>query len=65
MMNWSSLRNNWLKFKTSGELLIILDKSMENTSNERKTEISQHVTGRPWKHEDFDRLCPKIFPEIG
>jgi hypothetical protein len=30
------MRNNRLKFKTSGELLIILDDSIEYTSNEGK-----------------------------
>ena len=32
-MNWLSLRNNWLKFKITGKLLIILEKLREYTSN--------------------------------
>ena len=35
-MSWLSLRNNWLKFENSGELPIILEESMEYTSNELK-----------------------------
>ena len=31
---WLSLRNKWLKFETSGELPIILEESIEHTSNE-------------------------------
>ena len=34
-MNWLSLRNNRLMLETSGEILIIVEKSMEEyTSNE-------------------------------
>ena len=45
-MNWLSLRNNWLKFETLGELPITLEESIEYTSNEEsKTERCQHVTG--------------------
>ena len=41
--NWSS-RNNQLKFKVSGELLLILKESIEYTSNEFKKPIRcQHV----------------------
>ena len=32
-MNWLSLGNNWLKYKTSGKLQIVLEESMECTSN--------------------------------
>jgi hypothetical protein len=32
-MNWVSLRINRLKFRTSGALLIMLEESMEYTSN--------------------------------
>ena len=28
--------------------------------NKKQHEISQHVIGWTWKHEDFDRLCPKL-----
>ena len=28
----------------------------------RDLKRSQHVIGWTWKHEDFDRLCPKILP---
>jgi hypothetical protein len=41
----------WLKFKTSGKLLIISEESMEQTSNNsRKTKTSQPGTGWTWKH---------------
>ena len=33
-MNRLSLRNNRLKFETSGEILVSLEKSVEYTSNE-------------------------------
>ena len=32
---------------------------------EKSTEKSQHVTGWTWKHEDFDQICPRIYPDIG
>ena len=35
-MNRLSSRNNWLKFKTSGDLPIVLEESIEYTSNEWK-----------------------------
>ena len=42
----------------------ILEEPMEYTSNQwRKAERSQHVTGWTWKHYEFHRLCPKIFPD--
>jgi len=50
-VNWLSLRNNRLKFKTSGELLITLEEFMEYISNQyRKTKGCQHVTGWTFKH---------------
>ena len=49
--------------KSSWKLAIILEQSMEYTSIQwRKTERSQHVTGRTWKHWDFDWLCSKNLP---
>ena len=43
-MNKLRLRNNWLKFKTLGKLLINLEKIMKHISIEsRKTDRSQHV----------------------
>ena len=44
-MNWLSLRNDRLKFKTSGGLPITLEESIEeNASNQyRKTEGCQHI----------------------
>ena len=35
-MNWLRFRNNWLKLENSGELPIILEESIEYTSNEWK-----------------------------
>ena len=36
-MDWLSLRNNWLEFKTTGEILIILEKFVVYTQiNEGK-----------------------------
>ena len=51
-MNQLSLRNNRLKFKTSGYLFISLEELREYTSHYwRKTEERcQHVTSWPWKH---------------
>ena len=34
VMNWLSLRNNWLKFKISGNSLIITEESIEYISND-------------------------------
>ena len=45
-MNWLSLRNDRLNFKTLRELPITLEELMKCTSNlYRKTEGCQHVTG--------------------
>ena len=41
-MNWWSLRNNRLKFKTSREVLIILEDSTEYTSNINKEKPKDH-----------------------
>ena len=63
-MNWLSLRKNWLKFKTSGELPITLEEFLGNIPKNyyRKTEGCQHVTSRTCKHLDLNRLCPNICP---
>ena len=51
-MNWLSLRNDRLKFKTPGELPITLEEFVEYTSYlYRKIEGCEHVTGwtcKPW-----------------
>ena len=45
-MNWLSSRNNRLKFKTLGNLSIILEESTEYTSiDQSKTGRCRHVTG--------------------
>ena len=49
--NWLSLGNDELKFKTSGEELLILEGFMEYTLIQyRKTKRRRHVSGRTWKH---------------
>ena len=59
-MNRLSLRNSRLKFKTSGNLPIILEESIEYTLNEySKTGRCQHVSGWIYNKQDFDRLYPK------
>ena len=59
-MNWLSLRNNQLNFKSLGKLLVVLEKSIKYTlTTWRKIERSQHVTCWVQKHQDFDQLCPK------
>ena len=65
-MNRLSLRNNRLRFKTSGELPITLEELMEYTSNQyRKTEGSMSTCNRL----DLQTLgsqpmiVPKNFPD--
>ena len=47
------------------KITIILEEYIECNLkiNEEKTKRSQHVTDWTWKHEDFDRLGPKISPD--
>ena len=64
-MNWLSLRNNQLKFETSGELPIILEESIEYTSNEWKQNRKMSTCHRL----DLESLgswptMPKNFPGI-
>ena len=61
-MKRSSLRNNRLKFETSGELPIILGESIdEYTSNEWKRNRKMSTCNQPLDLDcvDLDRLCPK------
>ena len=62
-MNWSSLRYNRLKFKTSWKLMIILEESMECALNERKRNRKMSTCYQldlesPYLHQ----ICPKYFP---
>ena len=58
-MDRLSLKNTRSKFEISGELLIILEESVEYTSiEESKTGRCQHVTGWIKKHEDLHRKLP-------
>jgi hypothetical protein len=62
-MNRLSLRNNRLKFKTAGELPIVLEEFIEYTPRlKRKTVGCQHVTGWTCQHYDLNRSCPKTSP---
>ena len=65
-MSQLSLRNNRLNFKTSGKLPTILGESIEYTSYlNSKNKRYKRVTGQTWKHQDLNRLCPKISTDIG
>lgn len=48
-MNWSSLRNNWLKFKASGRLE---SREYTNINKERSNDVNMSSLGL-WKHEDI------------
>ena len=57
-MNQWSLKNNWLKFKTSGKLPIILEESVEYISLKVNEE-------KPKDHKDFWPIMPKTLPGAG
>ena len=62
-MNWLSLRNNGLKFKTAGKLPIILEEFSEYTPHFiKETGGCRHVNGCTCKHYYLNWLCPKISP---
>ena len=65
-MNRSSLRNNRLKFKASRKLPVILDESMEFTSNEYQKKLEDvNVLPIGLGNTRFaNRLCPKISLDI-
>ena len=59
-MNRLSLRNKWLKFKSSGGLPIIFGEFMEYYLKLiKKTERSQHVLGWTWIQLGFWPIMPK------
>jgi hypothetical protein len=63
-MNWLSLRNDQLKFKTLRELPITLEELMKCTSNlYRKVEGCQHVTGWTCKMLGSRPIMPKNLPD--
>lgn len=65
-MNHLSLKNKWLKLKTSGNSHIGLEEYREYTPNRKKKgskRCQQHVTDWTWKQQDLDRVCPKLSPE--
>ena len=63
-MNLLSLRNNRLKFKTTGKLPIMLEEFIEYTQfNKRKFEGCQHVTGWTCKTLGSQPIMPKKSPE--
>jgi hypothetical protein len=52
-LNRLSLKNNWLRFKTPGNLPIILEESMEYNPewvNEENPERCEHVGSWAWQH---------------
>ena len=72
-MNRLSLRNNRLKFKTAGKSPINLEEFIEyslpqfneGTTSGAPTGGCQHVKCWTCKHQDLNRLCPKISPITG
>ena len=54
-MSWWSLRNNRLKYKTSGKPRI----SEIHLNSIKKIGRCQHINGWTWEHWDLNQLCPK------
>jgi hypothetical protein len=55
-MNRLSLRNNRLKFKTSGDLLIILEEFKAHTSTENPKDVRMRPVGRVRETFELNQL---------
>ena len=59
-MNWLSMRNSRLKFKTLEKVAIISKESMKYKEKARKITTCNRLDLET--HYDLDRSCPKVFP---